>query len=567
MKRKFIGQLVLIGICAAALFSCGDSADSDGTPQGISDERSLIEKTPTLTDTTPISTSVEGVCTNQKYVLSLKSSKGYNVVNNQTVTYTASVTVDGAPVSGGEILFKMFKEYNDGTEDNAAWKTVTMVNGKAVFMKELCADYLYETQKYRIKAIYRMPDSKELVTGFSQSVGTYDPAMKIEMTPSVAHGGETVQFTVSFNVPKNEPLPAGELEVLLREALNSKTYVQVSGGKAVFSVKFPKSGPGGAVDILAYYKDKGYDCGKRFMVVPEYNQGEQAVPGDISAEKPSTSSKSADGYTISLSSDEGYSIVTHQPVVYTAKVTKDDGTPAEGRVKLSITKDYRDLTSGSAFDRTYDIINGKVSFVVDTYADYLYETQDLGVKAAYTLPSGKILSTSFGQNVGLGTPSFTITHNPEVICVDDTVTFTAKLAFASQAPSITGTLKVTFVEDGVYKPVEIPMVNGSATFTRKFGSAPVEIRLYYTDDSYKSAAVFTMVPSKYRMGDVNDDHSVDSIDMALLKKYLLSESDVLPHPDYKIVADVNGDGEIDSIDFALIKSYLLGKISKFPADM
>ena len=568
MKRKFIGKLILTGICAVAFFSCGDSADGDGSSQDMSDGSASSRKAAALTDTTPITTSAEGMCDNQKYVLTLKSDKGFNVVNNQTVIYTASVTVDGKPVSDGEILFRIFKVYNDGTEYNPVWKTLAMVNGKAVLAQDLCADYLYDTQKYRIRATYRMPDSKELSAGLSQSVGTYDAGMKVGMSPSVAHGGETVQFTVSFNLPSNVPVPSGEIEVQLGESLNSKTYVQVSGGKAIFPVKFPKSGPAGAVDILVYYKDKGYECGKRFMVVPEYNEGEQVASGDIPAVKPATSSKSAGGYTLTLTSDEGTSIVTHQPVIYTATVKKDDGTPVEGRVRLSVTKEYRDWTTGSAFDRTYDIINGKVSFVVDTFADYLYDTQDLTVKALYTMPDGSILSTSFGQDVGFGKPDFTITQNPQVACEGDTVTFTAKLTSGAQSPSISGTLSVTCVEDGEYDPkLEVPMVNGTATFTRKIGTAPVEIRLYYEDKSYKTGKLFTVVPSKYRLGDVNDDHSVDAIDMALLKKYLLNGLEELPHPEYRIVADVNGDGNIDAIDLALVKSYLLGKITVFPADM
>ena len=184
------------------------------------------------------------------------------------------------------------------------------------------------------------------------------------------------------------------------------------------------------------------------------------------------------------------------------------------------------------------------------------------------MPNGKKLSTSFNQNVGFGKPSFSITQNPQVICAGDTATFIAKLTAPAQAPAINGTLSVTFVENNTNDPkIEVPIINGTATFTRQIGTSPVEMRLYYADSSYKTASVFTVIASKYRFGDVNDDSSVDSIDMALLKKYLLNELNSLPHQDYKKVADVNGDGNIDSIDFALIKSYLLGKITKFPADM
>ncbi|RCX17108.1 dockerin type I repeat protein [Anaerobacterium chartisolvens] len=62
-------------------------------------------------------------------------------------------------------------------------------------------------------------------------------------------------------------------------------------------------------------------------------------------------------------------------------------------------------------------------------------------------------------------------------------------------------------------------------------------------------------------GDLNNDGQVNSVDFALLKKYLLGMGDdgiILEN------ADVNKDGTVNSIDFANLKLYLLGRIDKLP---
>jgi enterochelin esterase-like enzyme len=64
-----------------------------------------------------------------------------------------------------------------------------------------------------------------------------------------------------------------------------------------------------------------------------------------------------------------------------------------------------------------------------------------------------------------------------------------------------------------------------------------------------------------RPGDVNGDHSVDAIDLTLIKKHLLGDS---ISDEFKGLADVDGSGTIDALDFALVKQYLLGIINVFP---
>lgn len=65
-------------------------------------------------------------------------------------------------------------------------------------------------------------------------------------------------------------------------------------------------------------------------------------------------------------------------------------------------------------------------------------------------------------------------------------------------------------------------------------------------------------------GDLNGDTLIDSLDYALLQKYILGtiqEFDVS-----KEAADLNGDGSINSMDCTLLRSYILGLIETFPVD-
>ncbi len=79
-----------------------------------------------------------------------------------------------------------------------------------------------------------------------------------------------------------------------------------------------------------------------------------------------------------------------------------------------------------------------------------------------------------------------------------------------------------------------------------------------------TASVFsmTLVSAAKLYGDLNEDGSIDAIDFALMKGYLLGGAE-LPNPS---VADLDADGNINAIDFSLLKQYLLKVIDKFPAD-
>jgi hypothetical protein len=77
--------------------------------------------------------------------------------------------------------------------------------------------------------------------------------------------------------------------------------------------------------------------------------------------------------------------------------------------------------------------------------------------------------------------------------------------------------------------------------------------IYLTDSDSISPVLY---------GDVNNDMSIDAMDLALSRKFLLTRESALININ---AADVNADSSIDAIDYELIKQYLLGEIIVFPA--
>ena len=65
-------------------------------------------------------------------------------------------------------------------------------------------------------------------------------------------------------------------------------------------------------------------------------------------------------------------------------------------------------------------------------------------------------------------------------------------------------------------------------------------------------------------GDVNGDNTVDALDFAIIKQYLVGQISTFPGKNGMKLADVNNDGSVDAIDFATVKKYLLGNIDKLP---
>ena len=107
--------------------------------------------------------------------------------------------------------------------------------------------------------------------------------------------------------------------------------------------------------------------------------------------------------------------------------------------------------------------------------------------------------------------------------------------------SVTGVNDVVLVFSG---PVNIDWF----TFTKGGGSDPVP----------------TVGPGPViKFGDLNGDGVIDSMDAALLNRYVMEISTSIPKID---AADLNGDGLINSMDATLLSRYILKVIDKFPAE-
>lgn len=70
--------------------------------------------------------------------------------------------------------------------------------------------------------------------------------------------------------------------------------------------------------------------------------------------------------------------------------------------------------------------------------------------------------------------------------------------------------------------------------------------------------------SEIKYGDLNGDDTVNAIDYALLKSYLLGTRTEFPSANGLKAADVDKSGEINVIDFACMRQYLLGVIPSLP---
>lgn len=76
----------------------------------------------------------------------------------------------------------------------------------------------------------------------------------------------------------------------------------------------------------------------------------------------------------------------------------------------------------------------------------------------------------------------------------------------------------------------------------------------------KKVGFFETTPSTPKVGDCNNDGSIDSIDFSLLKQYLLNGGST-----YNSAMDLNADNVINALDVVIMKKYLLGMVNTLPA--
>ena len=157
-------------------------------------------------------------------------------------------------------------------------------------------------------------------------------------------------------------------------------------------------------------------------------------------------------------------------------------------------------------------------------------------------------------------------------------------AFTSELASFTAKSDISVYVGLDSRVTDIPSWLSSWTKTGETlsGDNSVTFNLYKKD--FKSGSVislgenglssgtvnYTVIITPYTAptfiyGDVNGDNSVNALDLAVMKSYLLGKITEFPVQSGLKVADVNGDTKIDALDFAVLKQYLLGKITTFPA--
>jgi beta-galactosidase len=75
---------------------------------------------------------------------------------------------------------------------------------------------------------------------------------------------------------------------------------------------------------------------------------------------------------------------------------------------------------------------------------------------------------------------------------------------------------------------------------------------------------FKFTGTSVTVGDLNGDKSVDAMDYALMKMYLLGSISDFPVKNDLAAGDLNLDGVINAFDMAVLKKYLLGQITELP---
>ncbi len=118
-------------------------------------------------------------------------------------------------------------------------------------------------------------------------------------------------------------------------------------------------------------------------------------------------------------------------------------------------------------------------------------------------------------------------------------------------------------EDGKFQGLDHKIPLGNNGVSLPTGSSPVTP----TKSPVTTTPTVTPTPTSSGIikGDVDGNGSVNAIDFAMFRKYLLGNIKELPVEDDIAAGDLNGDGEVNAIDFATLRMYLLGMISKFNA--
>ncbi len=107
---------------------------------------------------------------------------------------------------------------------------------------------------------------------------------------------------------------------------------------------------------------------------------------------------------------------------------------------------------------------------------------------------------------------------------------------------------------------ELLASNNSGSLSLSCDLQKGEIYYIYINPDYETGYSFIIEEAEFKMGDVNGDNRINSIDFANLRMFLLGMIDEFPSQFGQDAADINQDGSVNSIDFALLRQYLLGII-------
>jgi len=125
-------------------------------------------------------------------------------------------------------------------------------------------------------------------------------------------------------------------------------------------------------------------------------------------------------------------------------------------------------------------------------------------------------------------------------------------------------------EDEPYATYLAAFDTAKATADKGMANTAAEVRKAISDLQAAADALDNVVnppepPVTPKLGDVNADGKIDTVDARLVLQYIVKKIDLATLNDTAMeAADVNGDGKIDTVDARLILQYIVNKITEFP---
>lgn len=230
--------------------------------------------------------------------------------------------------------------------------------------------------------------------------------------------------------------------------------------------------------------------------------------------------------------------IASAPVIMTIRKTDDSGTS------------YENVAAATGSNSSWVQLSGKYTLKVSgtlTDLSIYFEGPDSGTNLYLDDVSVRTYGkTAFYQNTGFGGTWTEL--NPGSYT-------TSQLASAGIPDNWVSSVKVP---EGF--TVEIYDLDDFGGSKWSFTADTPDFSAVGCNDRMSSVKIYEN-SSQGKYGDINDDGTVDTIDFALLKQYLLGTVTEINTN----MADLDGDNAVTATDFAILKKYLLGQISELPA--